>query len=64
MPSMVASVAGGMMRQGFMKYAERTTLEVLTALTDNRKLIGVLTGQFGDYGLPRLRAVSLCTRCS
>ena len=37
---------------GLHEYAERTTLEVLTALTDNRKLIGVLTGQFGDYGLP------------
>lgn len=30
----------------------KTTLEVLRSLTKNEKLIGVLTGQFGDYGLP------------
>ncbi|MBX2908461.1 MAG: NAD(P)/FAD-dependent oxidoreductase [Chitinophagales bacterium] len=30
----------------------KTTLEVLQSITQNRKLIAVLTGQFGDYGLP------------
>ena len=30
----------------------KTTLEVLQSLTKNKKLIGVLTGQYGDYGLP------------
>lgn len=29
-----------------------TTREVLRALTDNEELAGVLTGQWGDYGLP------------
>lgn len=30
----------------------RTTREVLLSLTQNEELISVLTGQFGDYGLP------------
>ncbi|QDP02393.1 phytoene desaturase family protein [Thalassotalea sp. PS06] len=30
----------------------QTTHEVLSSLTDNQQLIGVLAGQWGDYGLP------------
>lgn len=30
----------------------RPTIEVLKSITNNKKLIAVLTGQFGDYGLP------------
>ncbi len=33
-------------------YFYKTTYEVLSGLTDNQKLIGVLTAQWGDYGLP------------
>lgn len=33
-------------------YFFKTTREVLEGLTDNRDLIAVLTGQWGDYGLP------------
>lgn len=51
-PSFIAGLAGPLMRRGFMKHAARTTLCVLEELTDNRELIGVLTGQWGDYGLP------------
>lgn len=36
----------------FSDFAEKTTEEVLLTLTKNRKLIAVLTGQWGDYGLP------------
>ncbi len=36
----------------FFKYSDKTTYEVLSNLTSNKKLIGVLTGQWGDYGLP------------
>lgn len=42
---------GGWLRKTSLKN-NRTTLEVLSSLTKNKKLIGVLTGQFGDYGLP------------
>ena len=35
----------------FFKYSDKTTYEVLSSITSNEKLIGVLTGQWGDYGL-------------
>lgn len=40
------------MRMNYLKYARLTTLQVMLSITDNKELIGVLTGQYGDYGLP------------
>ncbi|MDP3847685.1 MAG: NAD(P)/FAD-dependent oxidoreductase [Pseudomonas sp.] len=37
-------------------YFFKTTLEVLEGLTQNRELIGLLTAQWGDYGLPPAQA--------
>ena len=37
--------------KGFFKYSDQTTYQVLSKITSNEKLIGVLTGQWGDYGL-------------
>jgi all-trans-retinol 13,14-reductase len=51
-PAPIARLAGGLMRRRFLRYAGRTTASVLASLTDNRELTGVLTGQWGDYGLP------------
>jgi phytoene dehydrogenase-like protein len=51
-PPMVSRLAGGLLRARFLKYARRTTAEVLNELTANRELIAVLIGQWGDYGLP------------
>jgi all-trans-retinol 13,14-reductase len=51
-PAPVATLAGGLMRAPYMRWARRTTREVLESFTCNRELIGVLTGQWGDYGLP------------
>jgi all-trans-retinol 13,14-reductase len=51
-PAPIAALAGGLMRVPFMRWARSTTREVLESFTDNRELIGVLTGQWGDYGLP------------
>lgn len=51
-PGAIAKIAGGLMRAGYMRWARRTTLEVLESITANRELIGVLTAQWGDYGLP------------
>ena len=49
----VSSFLGGrLLRRKYMAFARRTTYEVLRELTDDPKLIGVLTGQYGDYGLP------------
>ena len=42
---------GGSMRKEFLKYADKTTYEVLKSLTDNEELIKVLAGQYGDYGV-------------
>ncbi|MGQ0587748.1 MAG: phytoene desaturase family protein [Gammaproteobacteria bacterium] len=36
--------------------ALKTTREALESLTQNQELIGVLTGQWGDYGLPPAQA--------
>ena len=42
---------GGSMRKEYLKYADKTTYEVLKSLTDNEELIKVLAGQYGDYGV-------------
>lgn len=52
MPPLMSKVSGSFMRSAFTKYANRTTKEVLEELTQNQELIKVLTGQYGDYGLP------------
>ena len=51
-PAPVAALAGSVMRMPYMRWAKRTTREVLESFTGSRELIGVLTGQWGDYGLP------------
>ncbi|MEI7894484.1 MAG: NAD(P)/FAD-dependent oxidoreductase, partial [Myxococcales bacterium] len=55
-PQMASRVAGPLLRAPFLRYAGRTVAEELGSLTKNRELIGVLTGQFGDYGLPPSQA--------
>ncbi|MCO5182964.1 MAG: NAD(P)/FAD-dependent oxidoreductase [Anaerolineae bacterium] len=52
LPPDIAAAMGDAMRADFLRYASQTTREVLEELTDNIKLIGVLTAQYGDYGLP------------
>ena len=39
-------------RKKFLNYSDRTTYDVLREITSNEKLIKVLCGQYGDYGLP------------
>jgi all-trans-retinol 13,14-reductase len=51
-PGPVAALAGPWMRRRLLKHSRMTTLEALQTLTRNPRLIGVLTGQWGDYGLP------------
>ena len=51
-PAPAASLVGGLMRAPYLRWARRTTREVLESLTANQELIGVLTAQWGDYGLP------------
>ncbi len=51
-PAPLARIIGPLMRAPFLRYARQTTLDVLQGLTHDRELIAVLTGQYGDYGLP------------
>lgn len=50
-PPFVSALFGGAMRRPVLKDATRTTRDVLEEITQNQELIGVLTGQYGDYGL-------------
>ena len=52
MPRPVARLVGGLMRAPFLRWAGRTTLEVLRTFTSNDDLIALLAGQWGNYGLP------------
>ncbi len=52
LPQMVSWLAGPRMRKAYHRFSDRTTYEVLRDLTDNEQMIKVLTGQYGDYGLP------------
>jgi all-trans-retinol 13,14-reductase len=51
-PRPVARLAGPLLRAPFLRWARRTTAEVLAGITTNRDLQGVLAAQWGDYGLP------------
>lgn len=51
LPKFWSKIFGGLMRKGFVKFAHRTTLSVLQEITNNKELIAVLTGQYGDYGV-------------
>lgn len=46
------TLIGGFLKKSFYNYSDKTTYEVLSSLTKNETLIKVLTGQYGDYGLP------------
>ncbi len=52
LPPLVARLAGPFLRAPFLRWAGRTTRTVLDELGAGAELQGVLTGQFGDYGLP------------
>lgn len=51
LPPFLSKLFGGFLRRSTLKFADKTTLEVLRGITANPKLIGVLTCQYGDYGL-------------
>lgn len=52
LPGPIASVVGPLLQRRFRHWSDRTTREVLAELTDDPRLIAVLTAQLGDYGLP------------
>jgi all-trans-retinol 13,14-reductase len=52
LPSQFGSTYNLFKKYGLPAYFNQTTYEVLSRLTQNQKLIAVLTGQYGDCGLP------------
>ena len=52
LPTFVSSFFGYFFRKKYLKYASKTTYEIISSITDNKELIKVLTAQYGDYGLP------------
>ena len=48
----LSKLLGNRMRRKYLEYANKTTYKVLKSITQNEDLIKVLTGQYGDYGLP------------
>ncbi len=52
MPPFLSKTIGGRLRKGALNHANISTKEAIGKLTNNKKLLAVLTGQYGDYGLP------------
>lgn len=51
-PTFLNKIIGWKMRKKYLRYSDKTTFEIISSLTQNEELIKVLTGQYGDYGLP------------
>jgi all-trans-retinol 13,14-reductase len=56
LPTVLAKAISWVAGRGYANFARRTTWEVLRELTDDEELLGVLTGQWGDVGLPPRRS--------
>ncbi len=52
LPDWMRIFAGNKMRKDYLDYSRITTRQLLEKYTKNEMLIAVLTGQYGDYGLP------------
>jgi all-trans-retinol 13,14-reductase len=52
LPALPSMLVSGLQARKTPEYFNATTREVLESLTSNQKLIAVLTGQWGDNGLP------------
>lgn len=56
LPPTLGAVVGPALRFGARDHTRRTVREVMASITDDRRLTAVLTGQYGDYGLPPAQA--------
>jgi all-trans-retinol 13,14-reductase len=52
LPPALGTLASPALRWPALREARRTVKDVLGEITDDPRLTGVLTGQYGDYGLP------------
>jgi len=51
LPPFLAKLFGPMLRKKTLQFSRQTTLSTLKSISQNDTLIGVLTAQYGDYGL-------------
>jgi all-trans-retinol 13,14-reductase len=51
-PSLLSTIAGPFIRNGYYEFSDRTTKEVLDEISDNDELKAVIAGQYGDHGMP------------
>ena len=56
LPPRLGALASPALRWPALRESRHTVKDVLAELTDDPRLAGVLTGQYGDYGLPPGRA--------
>jgi len=56
LPPAISRLLGGALRWPVLRRARVTTRQMLESLTENQRLVGVLTGQYLDYGLPPSRS--------
>ncbi len=56
LPPWAATLAGPFLRRRLPRSFDRTTWDVLSEITSDPELIAVLTGQWGDMGLPPKRS--------
>ena len=56
LPPLLGRLASPLLRAPGLREASRTVAQVMAELTDNPRLAAVLTGQYGDYGLPPSQA--------
>lgn len=51
-PTILSKLFGTFFQKKYLHMANKTTKEVLDAITDNPELKAVLAGQYGDHGMP------------
>ena len=62
LPPRLGALARPVMARAFHRHSDRTTWEVLSGLGASRELAGVLSAQYGDYGLtPRQSSFAIQT---
>ena len=52
LPGWLPSLSYSFMTKKYFKYSDRITKDVLMEIFNDKKMLGVLCGQWGDYGLP------------
>ena len=52
LPPLYRKVTYPLVTKQFLKFSSRITRDVISGLSDNERLLGVLAGQWGDLGLP------------